>query len=587
MAYLQMSLFAYHAGTSRTETHVLPYRGRRAPTTYHLSKDPKNGEIVLHHRPTLQYEPRANLHVFPATLVIEPLNRNTVWLQSSFTAHVSPEMQPEFTAVQHGYEVRIMMQLRPNDMFRIEETDFSVTAELVMDVQVHSSPLWDTPVQVAPPRTGPSVLVSRSMTSREFQDSAREIASNVTQSGRVITPPVLVQYDEIVKDTPTKRDLKAATPGATASITDPEAFPSPQVRSDVPSRRDEDAAAASQRKSGAKAASSGIVQSSEPFEAASAPQSTPSQQPMTDRKRETESSPAEADVQTTAHGSAQAPQQKKQRRSATKPSGAIDAASAAPAPRGRGRGRGARSSAGEAKPTQIIFSNSSVPMTPHLVKFVKDHGITVTNGVPDDYTNPPAGPNGTVLCVGSGELKRTSKLVLAVARGRTIVTDLWVTESAKAGKFLPTSPYLPSDPERQAEWKITTLAAAVERGRGGVGSAVLAGWTVLFLPMLTKTVGPAIVKDLKRIASVAGAEEVQEGRPRDPPLAASRTLLIGDAADMQNNNNNNNNNASSNAELRTVLTLGWSVYAKEILSLSILRGSLDVDSDEFRLLLPA
>lgn len=74
---------------------------------------------------------------------------------------------------------------------------------------------------------------------------------------------------------------------------------------------------------------------------------------------------------------------------------------------------------------------------------MSSHGVRQVKDVAD----------ADILCVGKdSELKRTSNLITAVACGKHIVTDNWVTDSAEQGKLLDPKDYHAEDPEREQEW---------------------------------------------------------------------------------------------------------------------------------------
>ncbi|KAH0556931.1 hypothetical protein GP486_005283, partial [Trichoglossum hirsutum] len=205
---------------------------------------------------------------------------------------------------------------------------------------------------------------------------------------------------------------------------------------------------------------------------------------------------------------------------------------------------------------RIVFSNSEVPEKPELMRFLRTVGAKRLNVVSETVSN--------FLCVAPGELKRTSKLTISVALGKTIVTDDWIVNSEQAGQLLDPKPYLPRDPIREQAWGFN-LEEAIQRGREKVRA--LEGWSIYFTPSLSKELGEAI-KELQHMAHAAGASSVQT---RLPLIAAEKftdTLLLGSEYDKD---------ASELADL------GWQLYSKDLLSLSILRGRLDTDSDEFKL----
>ncbi|KAI9793462.1 MAG: hypothetical protein M1833_000748 [Piccolia ochrophora] len=213
-------------------------------------------------------------------------------------------------------------------------------------------------------------------------------------------------------------------------------------------------------------------------------------------------------------------------------------------------------------PPRIVFSNSNIPNKTQLMKFLKKHDAKKVDAV------SPTGSN--FLCVGRGELKRTSKLTLSVALGKMLVTDDWVTASSRAGHLLDPSPFFPSDPAHEALWQFS-LPEAVKRGKAGV--KVFHGWTIYITRQLAKDVKADGLHDLKEMAKAAGAEGVKEGIASLSPREVSHSLVL----------------VASERD-RDTLKLeeeGWTVFSREILSLSMLRGRLDVDSDEFRIMAKA
>ncbi|KAL9024497.1 MAG: hypothetical protein Q9196_006473 [Gyalolechia fulgens] len=166
-----------------------------------------------------------------------------------------------------------------------------------------------------------------------------------------------------------------------------------------------------------------------------------------------------------------------------------------------------------------------------------------------------------ILCTGKGELKRTSNLILAILMGKEIVTDQWVTQSALKHKVLDTSSFIPESPAREREWG-TSLSAAIERGRQGLKP--LEGWTINFTPSIKKELGKSW-SELKEVCLAAGAA-VQAMIPRKSSAETESTVVIA---------------ASQEPDLSTLEERGWKVFTKDIITYSVLRGSIDTSSDEF------
>lgn len=204
--------------------------------------------------------------------------------------------------------------------------------------------------------------------------------------------------------------------------------------------------------------------------------------------------------------------------------------------------------------TRIYYSSSStVKDSIAYTNFLRQHNIKhVKNAADCD-----------VLCTGKGEVKRTSNLILTVLRGKAVVTDQWVIQSATSKKLLDTTDFIPESPARAKDWG-TSLGDAICRGRRGLKP--LEGWTINFTPNLKKELNKNW-SELKDICLAAGADAVQAMIPRKTPRELGSTVVVVAAA-----------NDPDEAALEE---RGWKMFSKEIITYSVLRGKLDADSDEF------
>ena len=202
---------------------------------------------------------------------------------------------------------------------------------------------------------------------------------------------------------------------------------------------------------------------------------------------------------------------------------------------------------------RVVFASSSSAgdSTPFL-KFLSSKGVKKVKSVRDC----------TVLCVGK-ELKKTSKVITAVLLGKDIVTDRWVTDSVKGNDLLSLVPYMARDPEKEAEWGIS-LDKAIYRGKTGL--QILKDYDITFTPSAKKELGKNGFDELKEIVKYAGAKGVSSGLPKEGPEKTTSTVVVG---------------TRDGAEMAELQKLGWKAFAKDIISLSILRGKLDLESDEF------
>ena len=204
----------------------------------------------------------------------------------------------------------------------------------------------------------------------------------------------------------------------------------------------------------------------------------------------------------------------------------------------------------------VFASSTSVGDSRAFKKFLSERGVHIIQKVAE----------ATCLCVGNGELKKTSKLMLAVVLGLHIVREDWVIESARLKALQPLDSYLARDPPREKEWGID-LADAIERGRGGL--RIFDGHCIVITPAVKKEIGKDGSNDLKEVALCAGAKSVTNTLPKKGDKGSPSTVVIGMPVDK----------ASAVWKDRRVFT-------KDIIGLSVLRGKLDVEDDEFLISAP-
>lgn len=203
---------------------------------------------------------------------------------------------------------------------------------------------------------------------------------------------------------------------------------------------------------------------------------------------------------------------------------------------------------------RIFFASSAtVDKASKFMSFLENHGVTKVKSVKDC----------DMLCIGNSDLKKTSNLVLAVISGKEVITKDWVVQSATKGELLDHNGFLARDPVKEAEWE-TNLSEAIERGKQGVKPFL--DFTVVFTPAAKKELGKGF-SDLKDIATHAGAKSVQATLPRKSSLAQTpKTVIIA---------------LPDDGDLSTLEEGGWRSFNKDIITLSVLRGTLNVNSDEF------
>ena len=122
--------------------------------------------------------------------------------------------------------------------------------------------------------------------------------------------------------------------------------------------------------------------------------------------------------------------------------------------------------------------------------------------------------------------------------------------------------YLASDAVKEKQWGIS-LPDAIMRGRQG--RKAFDGWTIVFTQAAKNSVGSSGYKELKELASMAGAKHVSAALPKKAPDELSETLVV----------------AGSNDPARGKLRPGWKCFSHEVIGISILRGKVDLSSNEF------
>lgn len=207
------------------------------------------------------------------------------------------------------------------------------------------------------------------------------------------------------------------------------------------------------------------------------------------------------------------------------------------------------------EPRRVFFSSSTtIDRASKRLTFLERNGVTKVNSVEEC----------DILCVGKGELKKTGSLVLAVISGKEVITDDWISTSISKGELLDPRSFLARDPTKEAEWKID-LSEAIERGKRGIKPFLNSSF--FFTSAAKKDLGKGFT-DLKAIAMHAGAKSVQVSIPKKPSQLGdkSKTFIIA---------------VQDDGELPALEEAGWRSFNKDIITLSVLRGTVDVEGSEF------
>lgn len=176
-----------------------------------------------------------------------------------------------------------------------------------------------------------------------------------------------------------------------------------------------------------------------------------------------------------------------------------------------------------------------------------------------------------ILCVASEDgLKKTPKLILAVVLGHVIVTEDWIVECTRKRRFLHPGPYQPKDESREQEWGVK-LPAALNQGR-----YVNVNLDQLFQDhklYLTQQLQNQLSKtgNLEAFMSIGTAMGATAVRKRLPVKGGAKTVVLGVDDDF---------------DALAVGKLGLSLYDKDVLIMSALRGKRQDETEEFKIGIP-
>lgn len=212
-------------------------------------------------------------------------------------------------------------------------------------------------------------------------------------------------------------------------------------------------------------------------------------------------------------------------------------------------GSPALSSFDESKPT-VVFSDSSF----ETLLQQKKHFQTVAT------ISSTFNKNTMILCIGGG-LKKTSKILSAVALGKPIVSDKWAQECAKVKGRLDIEPFLARDKTREEEWDVPGRWSAGESPCGDM----LKGYTLYVTPSLKKDYGSGF-KAIEDLAKLVGVKKVVSKPSRAAPPDGEDVILMG--------------LSKGDIDAVALHKEGRKIYEKELLPISILRGELSLDNFE-------
>ncbi|KAF2710008.1 hypothetical protein K504DRAFT_533022 [Pleomassaria siparia CBS 279.74] len=208
---------------------------------------------------------------------------------------------------------------------------------------------------------------------------------------------------------------------------------------------------------------------------------------------------------------------------------------------------------------RVAFSNSGITPTSAVMKFLKKQG-----GIPVESVK---GESCNILCVRDGALRKSMKLLLCVAHGIPIVTDAWLVKSAQQSRLLPLDSFKPSVPDQEKEWNF--LLDAI----WGKPQNIFTNYSIYFTPSLKAIYKP--FSDIEEVCKEAGARRVLSKAAKDVKDKETKEMIILSLGED-----------SVDEDSTALMQKGLVCYSKDFLTLSILRGQLDLNSEEFRIKAP-
>ncbi|KAF2278837.1 uncharacterized protein EI97DRAFT_499391 [Westerdykella ornata] len=211
---------------------------------------------------------------------------------------------------------------------------------------------------------------------------------------------------------------------------------------------------------------------------------------------------------------------------------------------------------------KVAFSNSKAAEMKNLIRFLKSHHGTVVDTVQNDNSC-------NLLVVRDGSLRKSTKLLTALALGIPVVTDEWLPASARAGTFLPPADFVPSVVEQEIQ-----VGFVLRKVWGVPQSRVLQGLKLFFTPALRRFYPEWA--EVEEVCRVAGAEAVGAIKSANSALKEFGDEGPGEDVVFLGLE-------EGDPDARGLVEKGFRVFNREFFTTGILRGEVDVRSEEFRI----
>ena len=201
-------------------------------------------------------------------------------------------------------------------------------------------------------------------------------------------------------------------------------------------------------------------------------------------------------------------------------------------------------------PPRVLFSNSSVKERPQMMKALSTLIGSVANShSPDKFD---------LLVVGTSQLKKTSKLLIAVAAGKPVVTDEWARTCINEGQLVPLEKYYPRTPK---EW-------LYDPSDYGSRAHLFKGKMIHVTPSLKKSWGSEGYRDIETLANTMGCAGIVSKSTRGLE-GQKETIFLG--------------LEKEDGDCAALLDKGQECYTRDLLPFAALRNQSGLFKDEFRL----
>ncbi|KAL1639880.1 hypothetical protein SLS58_007467 [Diplodia intermedia] len=214
------------------------------------------------------------------------------------------------------------------------------------------------------------------------------------------------------------------------------------------------------------------------------------------------------------------------------------------------------------KAPRVAFSNTKANEREGSSAFLRKAGVQNVDKVTETCD---------IVCIGSthGSLLKSAKLLFGLALGKTIASDSWVLKSRQAGKLLDPSHFPPLN--APSEWGWGDDEERVNNILNIDRSELFKGKVLFFTSAARKEYGNGF-GEIEKIAKACGAK-IMSKSAREYKHAENNIILATDHGDLEAMALMGNDKTEE----------GHPCYSKELISMSVLRGSLDLENDEYKI----